>query len=171
MAIVEDFRLTCKCCNRTQENSAPRLESKNHKIFSIGCMVTTLAKMPLRWECILYRADKQFPVKIEYLTTITYVAVPRKPITWLLCFRVVVLYWNIIISSNNCIIMIYKTFWSQRKGVQIFGSIEEFSWNCNLSRKFKTVWTSSTPVIARVSRQQLILLRLPKEKLGFALEI
>ena len=23
-------------------------------------------------------------------------------------------------------------FWSQKKGVQIFGSIEQFSWNCNL---------------------------------------
>ena len=33
----------------------------------------------------------------------------------LLCFRVVVLYWNIIISSYNCKIMINKTFWSQKR--------------------------------------------------------
>ena len=28
--------------------------------------------------------------------------------------------------------MINKTIWSQKKGVQIFWSIEHFSWNCNL---------------------------------------
>ena len=44
-------------------------------------------------------------------------------------------WFSIEISSNNCKIMIYKTFWSQKKGVQIFGSIEQFSWNCNRTVK------------------------------------
>ena len=57
----------------------------------------------------------------------------------LLCFRVVVLYWNIIISSYNCKIMTNRTLWSQKKGVQNFGSIEQFSWNCKFKEIFQNL--------------------------------